>query len=524
MLEFFRRHRGAFLTTLTTVIILSFSVWGGWRKSGMAGQRSLDDVAFTLYGKDYSHLELQRLDRYQQLYYMLGMYDMLELGSVAEGIKSRDPGAPSYDFAGNLLILRAKALDYGIAVSFEEAKKKLESLPRFQKEGKYDQETAANVEKNLGAYGFTGDDLIEVAKDSIAYEKLQTVVGANYSPSSLAVTKSYTSKQQTIKASTIQFILDDFKKKAEVKDDEIEKYYDQNKDNYKTPEKRSVAFVLFARPQADPKAAEEKDEKKKADAAKKLADDTTAYENLASSFDAEFKKPGSDINKLAADFKKQKADLKVETLPAFERATPPDSIKDETKVVDEVFRRALTPGSSSEPVEGAKGYYFCKILTVEEPKLQEMKDVKDKIKEVLVAQKAQEAMTKAANDARTAINDALKAGKKLDDVLKEKNLKAEVLPEFAAGNPPPGNPQGKAIADAAAETPAGAVAKTKAPISNDKGEILVVVNAKELRKRDDADTLKKSEESGLASTGRRDLFKSWFGSLRRTANLTVPMH
>ncbi|MDB6120702.1 MAG: hypothetical protein JWO08_4483, partial [Verrucomicrobiaceae bacterium] len=109
-------------------------------------------------------------------------------------------------------------------------------------------------------------------------------------------------------------------------------------------------------------------------------------------------------------------------------------------------------------------------------------------------------------------------------VLKEKNLKAEDLPEFAASNPPPGNPQGQAIAAAAAETPAGSVAKTKAPITNDKGETLVVVNAKELRKRDDGDSLKKSEESTLASTSRQDLFKSWFGGLRRTANLTVPMN
>jgi hypothetical protein len=141
-----------------------------------------------------------------------------------------------------------------------------------------------------------------------------------------------------------------------------------------------------------------------------------------------------------------------------------------------------------------------------------------------VAQKAQEAMTKAANEARTAINEALKAGKKLDDVLKEKNLKAEALADFAASNPPPGNPQGADIAKAAGEAPAGSVAKSKAPISNDKGEILVVVNAKELRKRDDSDSLKKSEESSLASTAQNDLFKSWFGALRRKAALTVPMN
>ncbi|MDB6117129.1 MAG: ppiD, partial [Verrucomicrobiaceae bacterium] len=408
--------------TLTVIIILSFSVWGGWNRSGRTGGRSPDDVAFTIYGKDYTHAELTKLNSVQQLCYLLGMYDMLDLGSVAEGLKSRDPGAPSYDFVGNLLVLRAKALDYGIAVSDEQATEKLKTLPRFQKEGKYDGETAANVEKNLGMYGFNGGDLLQVAKDSLTYEKLQAVVGANYSPSTLAVAKSYASKQQTVKASTIQFILDDFKKKAEVKEDEIAKYYNEKKDDYKTQEKRSAVYVVFTKPVADPKAAEEKDEKKKTDAAKKLADDTAAFETHASNFDVEFKKPGADFNKLVADFKKQKPEMniKLETLPLFERGTPPESIKEETRLVDEIFRGALKVGAPSEPVEGSKGYYFCKVTKIEEPKQQELKDVKDKIKEILVAQKAQEAMTKAANEARTAINDALKAGKKLDEGLNEK--------------------------------------------------------------------------------------------------------
>lgn len=524
MLEFFRRHRGAFLMTLTVIIIFSFSVWGGWRKSGYAGQHSPDDVALTVYGKDYSHTELARLERYQQLAYFMGMFEMFELASAAEGLKSRDPGGPNYDFVGNLLVLRQQALKYGIAVSDEEATKKIQSLQRFQKDGKYDPATAATAEKNLGSYGFTADDMIQSAKDCIAFEKLREIVGANYSPSPLAVTKSYASKQQTIRASTIQFTLDDFKKKAEVKDDEISKYYDQKKDTYKTPEKRAIAYVLFEKPKADEKP--ETDEKKKADAAKKLAEDTANFERLASDFDVAFKQPGADVNKLVEEFNKKNPSLKlkVTNVPLFEKDTPPDSIKDEKKLVDEAFRRSLKAGSHGEPVESTKGYYFCKVTNVEEPKQQELKDVKDKIKEALVAQKAQEAMTKAANEARTAINDAVKAGKKLDDVLKEKNLKAESLPEFTADNPPPGNPQGQAIAKAAAATEAGYVAKSTEVISNDKGEILVVVNSKELRKRDDGDSLKKSEESQLASSGSQDLFKSWFGALRRDANVKVPMN
>ena len=479
----------------------------------MAGARSADDTAFTIYGKDYSHIELGRLESYQRLGYMLQMYELaFGLASAAEQLKSTDRGGPNYDFVGNLLVLRQKAVEYGVAASDAEATKKLQSLGPLQKEGKFDEATAAGVEKNLGMYGFTADDMLQIAKDQIAYEKLQEIVGANYSPSPLAVAKTYANDQQTIKASTVLFALDDFKKKAEVKDDEIAKYYEQKKDTYKTPEKRAAVYVLFEKPKADDKKKPEENAKAETD-----------LEKVAGDFDAEFVKPGADINALVAKFKKDKPDLKLETLPLFEKGTPPAQIKDDSKVVNEIFRSALKAGSNSDHVEGTKGYYFCKVTQVEEPKQQELKDVKDKIKEILVTQKAQEAMTKAANDARTAINDGLKAGKKLDDVLKDKGLKAEALPEFTSKNPPPNNPQGQTIAKAASETPAGSVAKTKDAISSDKGELLVIVTAKELRKRDDSATLKTSEETSLASRARSDLFHSWFATLRTAANMKPAM-
>ena len=75
MLEFFRRHRGAFLISLTVIIILSFTVWGGWKKSGMAGAPSGSDRAATIYGKDFTHSELARLDRFRSLYYQLGGFN-----------------------------------------------------------------------------------------------------------------------------------------------------------------------------------------------------------------------------------------------------------------------------------------------------------------------------------------------------------------------------------------------------------------------------------------------------------------
>lgn len=510
MLEFFRRHRGPFMITVTVIIIISFSYWGGSRRGAGVG-REHHDTAFTLYGRDYTYHDMDRLGRAQQLCYYLQMYDLaFSLPDAAKQMQ-RMPGerGADYDFVANLLVLREKALSYGVAASDADAKKRLETLRPFQKDGKFDPATASEMEDRLKANGFSSSDLLDLVKDQIAFERLQDLVGANYSPSSLSVSKAYASAHQTIKASTVTLALDDFKKKAEVKDDEISKYFDEKKDTYKTAEKRAATYVVFEKPKPDEKKKAEENQKAQAE-----------FETLVNDFDMKFKAPGADFNAVVAEFTKKVPTLKAQTVPAFEQATPPDAIKDEAAVVAEIFRDTLTVGRHSEPVEGTKGYYFLKLTQVDAPKQQELKDVKDKIKDVLVTQKAQEAMMKAANEARTALQDGLKAGKKLEDLAKAGSGKLEVLPDFGPGNPPPAHPNAQQIVTDAAATPVNSVTK---PISTDTGAILVVVTAKELRKSEQSTALKQGEENSQASRTKNELFKAWFTKERNAASFKLAM-
>lgn len=509
MLEFFRRHRGPFMITITVIIIISFSYWGGsTRGAGLRGKES-HDTAFTIYNRDYTFHDMDRLGRAQQLCYYLQMYDLaFSLPDAAKQLQPM-PGqrGPDYDFVANLLVLREKALEHGVAVSDADAKKRLETLRPFQKDGKFDAATASEMEDRLKANGFSTGDLLELVKDQIAYERLQDLVGANYSPSTLSVGKAYAATHQTIKASTVSLALEDFKKKVEVKDDEISKYFEEKKETYKSAEKRAATYVVFEKPKPD--------EKKKAEENQKAQTD---FETLVNDFDMKFKAPGADFNAVVAEFQKRAPTLKAQTIAAFEQGTPPEAIKDESKVVSEIFRDTLTVGHHSEPVEGTKGYYFLKLTQLDAPKQQELKDVKDKIKDVLVTQKAQEALMKAANEARTTIQDGIKAGKKLEDLAKAGNWKVEALPEFVPSNPPPGNPNGQQIATDAAATPVNGVAK---PISTDTGALLVVVTAKELRKSEQSTALKQSEESQQASRAKTELFKAWFTKERNAAKMTL---
>ena len=86
MLEFFRRHRGAFLIVLTVIIIVSFSFWGGWGRT-RGDQVDRNATAFKIYGKEYTYRE--------------GMTPE-EMGAVA--MRNYDPAFQAIARRGDILV------------------------------------------------------------------------------------------------------------------------------------------------------------------------------------------------------------------------------------------------------------------------------------------------------------------------------------------------------------------------------------------------------------------------------------
>jgi parvulin-like peptidyl-prolyl isomerase len=168
----------------------------------------------------------------------------------------------------------------------------------------------------------------------------------------------------------------------------------------------------------------------------------------------------------------------------------------------------------SDPVKGSKGYYIFTVSKIEEAKQQDLAAVKDKVKEVLTAQKAQEALSKAVNDARTALQEGLKAGKKIDDLAKDKKLTLAPVKEFTIAEPPTDLPNAQQLGREAEKTAAGEVTKA---VDTDTGATLVFVAARELRKRDDSAALRKNTEDRNASQERSLLFNAWFAGKRKEA-------
>ncbi|HYF36068.1 MAG TPA: peptidyl-prolyl cis-trans isomerase, partial [Prosthecobacter sp.] len=328
------------------------------------------------------------------------------------------------------------------------------------------------------------------------------LISKNYVPSPLAVEKEYALQYQTLKISTIPFLLETFKKDVKITDEEIQKYFDETKETHKTAERRAVSYVFFEDPKdLDKKPLEERQKLEKESLAK-----VNSFANLTVA-------PDADLIKIAADQK-----VPVQTLPLFPRAEAPEAIKGERELIEAIFRFNKDTRTISDVIKTSKGFYIFTVTQIDEPKQQELSAVKEKIKETLTAQKAQEAMSKAVSDAQKALSEGLKEGKKIEDLAKEQKVTLTPMKDFDVSLPPPDVPDAHEVAEQAKETPPG---QLTAPIEGAAGTTLVYVHAKELRKRDDSAALRKSMEESLASKDRDRIFGAWFQRKRAAAGLKL---
>ncbi|MCB1209994.1 MAG: peptidyl-prolyl cis-trans isomerase [Verrucomicrobiales bacterium] len=499
MLEFFRRHQGSFLIVLTIVIILSFSVWGGWKGGKSSGALEPTDVAFELYGNNYTRAELGRQMRFFDLAQRMGLRE-LAMGLYFTDMRVQTMDRAPIDFAINQLVLEHEMDALGVMPTDEEAIAAMQKMPQFQQSGQYDPNIVAGLEQQIGSMGFHGQDMVQLVKDDIGLRRLKEIVTGNYAVSGFALEKRYASSYQTIKASTIAFALDAFKKDAKVTDEEIQKYFDENKDTFKSAEKRGGAFLTIDKPQELEKlpTAEERQKKQK------------EYSDKIEKVMKAAREPGVKFEALAKEH-----GLKLETLAPFENGSPPDSIKDKADIAGSLFGIITGVGGVGDPVSTPKAVYLVQLTQLDESKPQDLPAVKDKIKETLTERTAREAMTKAANDASKAISEGLKAGKKIADLVKEQKLTMTDVEPFSVQSPPPNLTGGSRIASLAGKTPSGSLAEE--PVQSESGMLLLYVNSRELYKSDDAATRREQLESSAESQEQDQIFRAWFAKRRDAA-------
>jgi peptidyl-prolyl cis-trans isomerase D len=197
-----------------------------------------------------------------------------------------------------------------------------------------------------------------------------------------------------------------------VTDREIESYYGEHREEFKEPEEVCASHILV-KVKAQPEAAEGHPD----DEARKMAEGLLAQVKAGGDFAAIARKSSEDKGSAPGG-----GDLgcfgRGRMLPAFENAA-----------------FGLDPGQVSDVVRSDFGYHIIKLASRKEETYPPLAQVKDRIRETLVAQRTQA----LGEEKMIAIAGTLRRGKGLDEAAREQGLTVQKSAPFARGEtvPPP---------------------------------------------------------------------------------------
>ncbi|MBX7246618.1 MAG: peptidyl-prolyl cis-trans isomerase [Candidatus Sumerlaeaceae bacterium] len=225
---------------LCFIIIPSFAVFYGWN-SGQGSQRAMGqgEAAATIKlpsGKSEVHQEdLRRARNYLRSEYAsyAGVTGKKMDRSTADGLSD---SAAVMDYAINLKILEDFARQQGIVVSEDEVLRNIQKrVPANMR-----QQALSQLERQ----GMTLDQLTATQQYDLFINRIREVLASRVRVSNYEAWLYYNSKNEKLTAEKAEFPNSDFLQKVEVSDADLQKYFDQNKEKFRVPDKVEYAYIL----------------------------------------------------------------------------------------------------------------------------------------------------------------------------------------------------------------------------------------------------------------------------------------
>ena len=490
MLSQIRHIQKGVLIIVCIVVIIAFA----FLYSDYDPQGGSANTSFVIYGKAYREKETRVLSNSFDVALRLMLYDFVR-SLFGEGREDSD----RTDYVLNLVILREEAKRLGVQPSPEEVQKAIPNLPIFKIQSwageKY-------IRDNItGPMGFTDADLYQLVKDYLSWKKIHELLASGIEPTPDEIDKIYIRDYQRISGSVISFSREEEEKKLKISDKEIEEYYDKNKDELLSEEKRKASYVQFSIPEIKPDATKEQqaEHKEKENAFKKKV--AAVYEEMAAE--------GAEFKKVAAAHK-----LEIAETGLISITDTPKELEDKTDVLRAVYRvskeQALSP-----PIRQENGsYYIVHLDELQEPEPMPLSDATVAIRKVLKTQKSIEQLQAAAAKAQSTINEALAAGKSFAEGAKLAEVKPVKLPVFSSDDPP------KEIDNASLIVATAAAMKAKelsGIVNTPDGAMLVFVDDKVIYESKEEEQRKNMIRGALSYNDSRVLYDAWFQQKRDAA-------
>lgn len=332
----------------------------------------------------------------------------------------------------NDVLIEQRANELGMRISDEQIRNAILTMPQFQRDGKFDNEIYNTL---LRRSGFTPDMFAESMRtDLLRQQLLAALQGSDFTLNNeLAALTKLEKQQRVIRSLTLDVA--EFTKKAEISDEEVQKFYDENPQMFTRPDQVKVAYVELSGEGL--KTSLEVSE-----------EDAKAYydEHQAKYSTAEQRKVSHILVEGDSDEAKVKAEELLAQLNdgadfaqlAKESSNDTFSAKDggqldwfERGVMDPAFEDAafaLEKGEISAVVQSSFGYHIIKLDDVKASQVKPFAEVQDDILAEVREQRAAEAFY----DLQTKLAEtAFEMPDSLDDAANAVNAKVELTDFFS---------------------------------------------------------------------------------------------
>jgi peptidyl-prolyl cis-trans isomerase D len=355
-----------------------------------------------------------------------------------------------------LMLQAAEKLE--IQVSDEELAQTIRNIPAFQTAGVFDNQRYLNL---LSRTRLSPETFEEQQREALIIDKLQNFIAGNVKVSELEAQQWYKWDNTKVDLDYVLFEPGQFKN-IEPTADEIQKFFDQHKETYKTdpeikvrylhlnPENFEAGITVTAEEIRDyyesnlekfkePKTVQARhilikvDQNAKPEAvesARRKAEDVL---KLA--------REGKDFAALAREYSEGPTKTKGGDLGTFRREA---MVK---PFADKAF--SMKAGDISDPVRTRFGWHIIKVEKVNPAKTRTLDEAREDIQKTLKTERAQN----LAYDEAERVYDETFEGRDLAEIAQERNLKMMTTKLFTQKNPPKGIKDGARFASVAFSLP-----------------------------------------------------------------------
>lgn len=401
MLTTLRTHQRKLFLIITVVVIVAFA----WLYDPGNMKQFQSSGLVQVYGKTLTQTDIDREVKNFTLARALGQFELLsELGGL-----SQNEQRAVEDFIFNLLVLQHQAGLLGVEPTPEQIAARIQTLPVFQTEGKFDyQKYARFVQEQLGPRGFTEVQLETVVRDSLRLEKIKSFISAPATVGADEVAEALRIFQK-VDVQVVRFpgIAQDAL--AAVAEQDITDFFERNK--MTSPETRVVKFVEFSLPTD---AAGQTDNAKKVEAMQQLADKAAAFaEKAIGGFDTAAQQAGLTVQTSAAFDKMGRAKEGVAIAELPEIAPQAFLLSDKTPV--------------SDVVQAGDKFFVLKLETVTPERPLTLDEVRPIAEARLKLIQAERLATENGQKAVSKLREAIAAGKPLPEAALALGLTVDTL-------------------------------------------------------------------------------------------------